>query len=63
MCIKRHPPVNETVEPVQRLRKILLENERGQAGKNQFALFVALHGHFSNHFIPDLNRLANLLTA
>ena len=24
---------------------------------------VALHGHFSNHFIPDLTRLANLLTA
>jgi len=28
-----------------------------------YRFFVALHGHFSNHFIPDLTRLANLLTA
>jgi len=40
------------------------KNKKGQiSNKIDLSSLVALHGHFSNHFIPDLTRLATLLSA
>ena len=56
--------LNEAAELIYKLGEGFSENKKGQIGnKTNLPFFVALHGHFSNHFIPDLTRLANLLTA
>jgi site-specific DNA recombinase len=55
--------LNEAVELIYKLGDGFSENQNGQTGSN-FDLSTLVHRgvQFSNHFIPDLTRLANLLT-
>jgi hypothetical protein len=56
--------LNEAVKPIYKLGEGFGENKKGQISeKTDLSSLVGLHGHFSNHFIPDLTRLANLMTA
>ena len=56
--------LNEAVELIYKLGESFSENKKGQiSDKADLSSLVALHGHFSNHFIPDLTKIAELLTA
>ncbi len=56
--------LNEAVRLIYSLGKGFSENKNGQT-ESIFDLSISVHPtvQFSNHFIPDLTRLANLLTA
>ena len=56
--------INEVIRIIYSVGEGFSENKnRTNGNKSNLSCNVALHGHFSNHFIPDLTRLANLLTA
>ncbi|MFM9911168.1 MAG: hypothetical protein ACKVOW_17645 [Chitinophagaceae bacterium] len=56
--------LNEAVELIYNLDKGFGENKNGQTESNfSLSILVYTTAHLSNHFLPDLNRLASLLTA
>ena len=56
--------INEVIRIIYSMGEGYSEiKNRTNGNKSNLSCNVALHGHFSNHFIPDLIRLANLLSA